>query len=138
MLRPVMARGEIKLIGATTTDEYRKFIKADGALDRRFQLVKVPEPTVEDCIDILKGLRETYQNFHGVFYTDESLESCVKLSVRYQTEKFLPDKAIDLMDESGAFIKSSKRIVIPDMQNYRKVLQSHKKLGDAIRHGNIE
>ena len=101
ILKPALARGELQLIGATTLNEYRK-IEKDGALERRFQPVMVNEPTIEETIQILKGLKEKYEDFHEVTYSDEALEACVTLSHRYIQDRFLPDKAIDLMDEAGS------------------------------------
>ncbi|MEJ8306977.1 ATP-dependent Clp protease ATP-binding subunit [Saccharibacillus sacchari] len=101
MLKPVLARGELQVIGATTLKEYRH-IEKDAALERRFQPVTVDEPTAEETVEILKGLRAKYEQFHGVRYPDETLEACVRLSSRYIQDRFLPDKAIDLLDESGA------------------------------------
>ncbi|PQP91112.1 ATP-dependent Clp protease ATP-binding subunit [Paenibacillus sp. AR247] len=101
ILKPVLARGELQVIGATTLKEYRQ-IEKDAALERRFQPVTVDEPTAEETIEILKGLRPKYEQFHGVRYPDETLEACVRLSSRYIQDRFLPDKAIDLLDESGA------------------------------------
>ena len=102
MLKPSLARGEIQCIGATTLTEYRKYIEKDGALERRFQVVMVEPPTVEETIRILQGLREKYEKHHGVKYTDKALEAAAKLSDRYITGRYLPDKAIDLIDESGS------------------------------------
>lgn len=101
ILKPALARGELQVIGATTLKEYRQ-IEKDAALERRFQPVMVNEPTPEQSIDILKGLRSKYEEYHGVTFTDETIEACVKLSHRYIQDRFLPDKAIDLMDEAGA------------------------------------
>ncbi len=105
MLKPPLARGEIQVIGATTVDEYRKYIEKDGALERRFQPVYVQEPTEEDTVKILLGLKKKFEDYHKVSYTDEAIEKAVKLSVRYITDRHLPDKAIDVMDEAGALVK---------------------------------
>ncbi len=105
MLKPALARGEMRCMGATTLDEYRKYIEKSGALERRFQMVLVPEPSVEDTIEILKGLRGRYEEFHGVRITDEALKDAVELSQRYITQRQLPDKAIDLIDEAGSRVK---------------------------------
>ncbi|MCH2651039.1 MAG: ATP-dependent Clp protease ATP-binding subunit, partial [Candidatus Marinimicrobia bacterium] len=102
MFKPSLARGDIHCIGATTMDEYRKYIEKDGALDRRFQKITVNPPSTEESMDILHGLKEQYQEHHKVEYTDKAIEACVHLSERYISEKFLPDKAIDVMDEAGA------------------------------------
>ena len=106
MLKPMLARGELHCIGATTLDEYRKYIEKDAALERRFQPVHVDEPTVEDTISILRGLKERYEVYHGVKITDSALVSAGILSDRYITDRFLPDKAIDLVDEACAMIKT--------------------------------
>lgn len=102
IMKPIMARGEIRIIGATTFDEYKKTIEKDGALDRRFQRIQVKEPSVLETIEILKGLRENYECYHRIKISDEALKAAAELSHRYVTGKFLPDKAIDLMDESAA------------------------------------
>ncbi|MHA7136995.1 AAA family ATPase [Rossellomorea arthrocnemi] len=101
ILKPALARGELQVIGATTLKEYRQ-IEKDAALERRFQPVLVNEPTPEEAIEILRGLKDKYENYHGVEFTDEAIEACVKLSHRYIQDRFLPDKAIDLMDEAGS------------------------------------
>ncbi|MDO7977417.1 MULTISPECIES: ATP-dependent Clp protease ATP-binding subunit [Oceanotoga] len=105
ILKPSLARGELKIIGATTMEEYRKHVEKDKALSRRFQPIDVGEPTVEDSIQILKGLKLSYEKHHGVEITDDAVESAVKLSQRYITDRFLPDKAIDLIDEASAKVK---------------------------------
>ena len=105
MLKPMLARGEIHVIGATTLNEYRKYIEKDGALERRFQKVKVSEPNVMDTITILRGLKERFEIFHGVTIKDSALVAAATLSDRYITDRYLPDKAIDLVDEACATIK---------------------------------
>src|SRR5574344_1255763 len=105
MLKPLLARGEIDCIGATTLNEYRQYIEKDRALERRFQTVLIGEPTVEDTITILRGLKERFESFHGVQITDGALVAAATLSNRYITNRFLPDKAIDLVDEACAGIK---------------------------------
>ena len=100
ILKPALSRGELQCIGATTLAEYRKYIEKDSALDRRFQSVKVDAPSIEDTIQILKGIQSKYEDHHNVNYTDKALEA-VKLTDRYVTGKFLPDKAIDAIDEAG-------------------------------------
>ncbi|MEO1006195.1 MAG: ATP-dependent Clp protease ATP-binding subunit, partial [Cyanobacteria bacterium J06638_38] len=102
MLKPALARGEIQCLGSTTLDEYRQYIERDAALERRFQKVMVGEPSVEDAIAILQGLRKTYEDFHKVKYTDEAIHTAVTFAERYITDRFLPDKAIDLIDEAGS------------------------------------
>lgn len=105
ILKPSLSRGEVQLIGATTHDEYRKYIEKDAALERRFQPINVEAPSVEDSIKILKGIRGGYEKHHGVVITDEAVEACVKLADRYISDRFLPDKAIDLMDEAAAKLR---------------------------------
>ena len=105
MLKPMLARGELHCIGATTLNEYRNYIEKDAALERRFQKVKINEPTVEDTISILRGLKERFETFHGVKIQDNALVSAAVLSNRYITDRFLPDKAIDLIDEACASIR---------------------------------
>ena len=105
MLKPMLARGELHTIGATTLDEYRKYIEKDAALERRFQPVLVGEPTVEDTISILRGLRERYEVHHGVKFKDSALVAAAVLSHRYITDRFLPDKAIDLIDEAASRLR---------------------------------
>ncbi len=105
MLKPALARGELRVIGATTLDEYRRNIERDAALARRFQPILVPEPTITDTVDILRGLRDPYEAHHQVRFTDEALVAAAELSDRYLTDRFLPDKAIDLMDQAGARVR---------------------------------
>jgi len=105
ILKPMLARGELHCIGATTLDEYRKYIEKDAALERRFQTVMVDQPTVEDTISILRGLKERFEIHHGVRITDSAIIACAVLSNRYITERFLPDKAIDLMDEAASMLR---------------------------------
>ncbi|MBT1018359.1 ATP-dependent Clp protease ATP-binding subunit [Canibacter sp. lx-72] len=107
ILKPLLARGELQTIGATTLDEYRKYFEKDAALERRFQPITVNEPSPAHAVNILKGLRESYENFHKVKITDEAIEAAVSLSSRYLQDKFLPDKAIDLIDEAGARLRLS-------------------------------
>ncbi|NSI90636.1 ATP-dependent chaperone ClpB [[Clostridium] scindens] len=124
MLKPMLARGELHCIGATTLDEYRQYIEKDAALERRFQPVMVDEPTVEDAISILRGLKERYEVFHGVKITDGALVAAATLSDRYISDRFLPDKAIDLVDEACALIKTeldSMPAELDEMQ--RKIMQ---------------
>ena len=104
MLKPALARGQLQVIGATTISEYRKYIESDAALERRLQPLLVKEPTLEQTLQILKAIASRYELHHGVDYTVESLEAAVKLSERYITDRFLPDKAIDLLDEAGALV----------------------------------
>ncbi len=120
MLKPMLARGELHCIGATTLDEYRKYIEKDPALERRFQPVQVDEPTVEDTISILRGLKERYEVFHGVKITDSALVSAAVLSNRYITDRFLPDKAIDLVDEACAMIKTELDSMPTELDELRR------------------
>ncbi len=139
MLKPALARGELQCIGATTLEEYRKFIERDGALERRFQTVNVDPPTPEDAFQILKGLREKYELFHGVTYTEDALASAVKLSDRYITGRFLPDKAIDLLDEAGARARLKSQSRPPDfkaMKQQVEQIQTDKE--NAIREQDYE
>ena len=124
LLKPLLARGELHCIGATTLDEYRQYIEKDAALERRFQQVLVDEPTVEDTISILRGLKERYEVFHGVKITDSALVAAATLSHRYISERFLPDKAIDLVDEACALIKTELDSMPTELDELRrKVLQ---------------
>nr|WP_288899601.1 ATP-dependent chaperone ClpB [uncultured Blautia sp.] len=124
MLKPMLARGELHCIGATTLDEYRQYIEKDAALERRFQPVMVDEPTVEDTISILRGLKERYEVFHGVKITDSALVAAATLSHRYITDRFLPDKAIDLVDEACALIKTELDSMPTELdEQRRKIMQ---------------
>ena len=124
MLKPMLARGELHTIGATTLDEYRKYIEKDAALERRFQPVLVGEPTVEDTISILRGLRERYQIHHKVNFKDAALVAAAVLSNRYITDRFLPDKAIDLVDEAASKLRmeiDSMPVELDEVQ--RRIMQ---------------
>ena len=124
MLKPMLARGELHCIGATTLDEYRQYIEKDAALERRFQPVMVEEPTVEDTISILRGLKERYEVFHGVKITDGALVAAATLSDRYISDRFLPDKAIDLVDEACALVKTELDSMPAEMEELnRKIMQ---------------
>lgn len=105
LLKPALARGELHAVGATTIDEYRRYIEKDAALERRFQPVMVSEPSVDDTIEILRGLIDVYEEHHQVHYTDEALVAAAELSDRYITDRFMPDKAIDLVDQAGARVR---------------------------------
>ena len=109
ILKPALARGEIRLIGATTVNEFRGSIEKDKALERRFQPINIPEPSEEECISMLCGIKKKYEAYHGVTITDLAVKTAVSMSVRYLPERFLPDKAIDLIDESAACLKMTKR-----------------------------
>ena len=126
MLKPMLARGELHCIGATTLDEYRQYIEKDAALERRFQPVMVDEPTVEDTISILRGLRERYEVFHGVKITDSALVAAATLSHRYITDRFLPDKAIDLVDEACALIKTELDSMPTELDEQRRKIDQMK------------
>lgn len=115
VMKPALSRGEIQVIGATTLDEFRKHIEKDGALERRFQQVQVDPPNLEDSVKILRGLRERYESHHKIRYTDEALRLCVELSDRYITGRFLPDKAIDVMDEAGSRMRLRNMVKPPDL-----------------------
>lgn len=120
MLKPMLARGELHCIGATTLDEYRQYIEKDAALERRFQPVMVEEPTVEDTISILRGLKERYEVYHGVKIMDNALVSAAVLSNRYISDRFLPDKAIDLVDEACALIKTELDSMPTELDELRR------------------
>ena len=126
MLKPMLARGELHCIGATTLDEYRQYIEKDAALERRFQPVMVDEPTVEDTISLLRGLRERYEVFHGVKITDSALVAAATLSHRYITDRFLPDKAIDLVDEACALIKTELDSMPTELDEQRRKIDQMK------------
>ncbi|GAB6150945.1 ATP-dependent Clp protease ATP-binding subunit [Clostridium novyi] len=123
ILKPALARGEIQCIGATTIDEYRKYIEKDSALERRFQPVNVGEPTKEESIEILKGLRDKYEAHHGVKITDDAIVAAVELSDRYITDRFLPDKAIDLIDEAGAKVRIKNLTAPPSLKDMEAELE---------------
>jgi ATP-dependent Clp protease ATP-binding subunit ClpC len=127
MLKPALSRGEIQCIGATTLDEYRKYIEKNGALERRFQSIIVDPPSIEESIEILKGLKDRYETHHRLRIPDVSIEQAVKLSARYVTDRFLPDKAIDVMDEAGARVRL-QRITPPPM-----VRELQRKINDVVR-----
>ncbi len=131
ILKPALARGELQCIGATTIDEYRKYIEKDAALERRFQPVMVEEPTPEESIEILKGLRDKYEGHHKVKITDKALESAVKLSHRYLPDRFLPDKAIDLVDEAAAKVKLSHHTAPSDLKKLEADLEKVRKEKEA-------
>jgi ATP-dependent Clp protease ATP-binding subunit ClpC len=124
IIKPALSRGELQCVGATTLNEYRKYIEKDAALERRFQQVKVEAPSVEQAIQILKGLRGKYESHHKARYTDEALEQCVILSDRYLTGRFLPDKAIDVMDESGARARIGSMTRPPNVKDIEKEIEA--------------
>src|SRR5438128_1309812 len=129
IIKPALSRGELQCVGATTMNEYRKYIEKDAALERRFQTVKVDAPTVEEAIEILKGLRPKYEAHHKAKLTDEALETAVKFSERYITGRFLPDKAIDVMDEAGARARINSMTGPPDLKDPRRPIGSFIFLG---------
>jgi ATP-dependent Clp protease ATP-binding subunit ClpC len=124
IIKPALSRGELQCVGATTFNEYRKYIEKDAALERRFQTVKVEAPTVEEAVQILKGLRPKYETHHKAKLTDEALEAAVRLSDRYITGRFLPDKAIDVMDEAGARVRINSMTRPPDMKEIEKNIET--------------
>ena len=131
ILKPSLARGELQCIGATTIDEYRKYIEKDAALERRFQPIKVDEPTSEESIEILKGLRDRYEAHHRVTITDEAIEAAVTLSSRYITDRFLPDKAIDLIDEAGSKVRLRSYTAPSNLKELEQNLTSVRNEKDA-------
>ncbi|MFZ5939721.1 MAG: ATP-dependent Clp protease ATP-binding subunit [Bacteroidota bacterium] len=139
MLKPALARGEIQCIGATTLDEYRQHIEKDGALERRFQKVLVEPTTVEETIEILNNIKERYEEHHNVFYTDDAIEACVKLTQRYISDRLLPDKAIDALDESGSRVHISNIVVPERIVNLEKEIESTKQEKiKAVKNQNFE
>src|SRR5499427_5120418 len=124
IIKPALSRGELQCVGATTLNEYRKYIEKDAALERRFQTVKVEAPSVEEAVEILKGLRSKYEAHHKARLTDEALEAAVRLSDRYITSRFLPDKAIDVMDEAGARARINSMTRLPDVKELEKEIES--------------
>ena len=139
ILKPALARGDVQVIGATTIEEYRKYIEKDAALERRFQPVQVEEPTEEESIEILKGLRKLYEKHHHVQITDEGVEASVRLSARYVNDRFLPDKAIDLMDEAAAKARLGMMHGSDDMmQLNREIHQTELDMEHALQEGDIE
>ncbi|NLY77216.1 MAG: ATP-dependent Clp protease ATP-binding subunit [Tissierellia bacterium] len=123
ILKPILARGEIQVIGATTIDEYRKYIEKDAALERRFQPVMVEEPTVEDTVKILLGLRDRYEAHHGIKISDEAIKAAAELSNRYITDRFLPDKAIDLIDEASSMVKINSYVAPDGLKDLEEKLE---------------
>ncbi|RKY87407.1 ATP-dependent Clp protease ATP-binding subunit [candidate division KSB1 bacterium] len=139
MFKPALARGELQCIGVTTYDEYRQYIEKDGALERRFQKIIVDPPSVEETLEILKGLRSKYEEHHKVRYTDEAIEAAVYLSDRYITDKFLPDKAIDVMDETGSRVHLAHFIVPEDILEIEKEIEElNKKKENAVKSQEFE
>ncbi len=122
ILKPALARGELQCMGATTLEEFRKYIEKDAALERRFQSVKIGEPSVPEAMEILFGLRRTYEEFHKVSISDEALEAAVNLAERYISDRFLPDKAIDLIDEAGSRVHLANNPAVPELRSLKKEL----------------
>ena len=139
ILKPALSRGELQVIGATTIDEYRKYIEKDAALERRFQPITVKEPTREETLEILRGLRGRYESHHHLAISDEALTAAVDLSVRYLPQRFLPDKAIDLMDEAAAQARLSGTTQSPELKRLEsRVSQTSHQLADAVRRQDFE
>jgi len=139
MLKPALARGELQCVGASTLNEYRKYIEKDGALERRFQTVIVDPPTVEETIEILKGLRKRYEDHHRIVIPDESLDAAAKLSERYITDRFLPDKAIDVIDEAGARARIGAQVPPPEVSELKAKLEMiNREKEGAVRDQNFE
>ena len=139
MLKPALARGEIQCIGATTLDEYRKNIEKDGALERRFQKVIVEPTTAEETLQILKNIKEKYEDHHNVSYTDEALEACVKLSERYITDRNFPDKAIDALDEAGSRVHLTNINVPKEIEEQEKLIEEARSMkAEAVKSQNFE
>ncbi|MBN1162384.1 ATP-dependent Clp protease ATP-binding subunit [Patescibacteria group bacterium] len=135
ILKPALSRGELQMVGATTIDEYRKYIEKDAALERRFQQIMVNEPTTEDTIEILKGLRERYEKHHNVRILDGAIETAVKMSDRYISDRFLPDKAIDIVDEACALVRLSQ---VKEPENLKKVEEEINEIKDKLRDKDIK
>jgi len=135
ILKPALARGEMQAIGATTIDEYRKHVEKDAALERRFQPVMVEEPSTEDAISILKGLRDRYEAHHRVEITDAAIEAAVRLSDRFVTDRFLPDKAVDLIDEAASRVRLSTFVAPPDLKELESKLEEVRKEKEAAVQG---
>ncbi len=139
ILKPALARGELQCVGATTLDEYRKYIEKDAALERRFQPVIVDEPTPEDTIEILKGLKDRYEAHHRVTITDDAIDAAVKLSVRYITDRFLPDKAIDLIDEASSKVRIGAYQAPPDLKGLEDALEAvQREKSEAVNNQDYE
>jgi ATP-dependent Clp protease ATP-binding subunit ClpC len=139
MLKPALARGELQCVGASTLNEYRKYIEKDGALERRFQTVIVDPPTIEETIEILKGLRQRYEDHHRIVIPDLTLDEAAKLSERYITDRFLPDKAIDVIDEAGARARLAAQVPPPEVARLKEDLEGiNREKEEAVRDQNFE
>ncbi|WP_283679789.1 ATP-dependent Clp protease ATP-binding subunit [Lentilactobacillus sp. Marseille-Q4993] len=138
ILKPALARGELQMIGATTLDEYQKYIESDSALERRFAKVTVDEPTAEETAEILKGLRPKYEKHHQIEITDEAIDAAVELSTRYISDRFLPDKAIDLMDEAAAKVRIDKLETGKPVDTHQQITELYSQLNEALVDQNYE
>ena len=139
ILKPALSRGEIQVIGATTLDEYRKYVEKDSALERRFQSVIIEEPTIEESIEIIKGLKPKYEDHHKLIISDEAIDAAVKLSSKYITDRFLPDKAIDVLDEASSKVRLKVSTLSPEGKELEKELRTLiKEKEDAIRNQEFE
>src|SRR5438034_3017304 len=132
ILKPALARGELQTIGATTLDEYRKYLERDSALERRFQQIKVEEPSIDDTVQILRGLRDRYEAHHKVRITDEALEAAAKLADRYISDRFLPDKAIDVMDEAASRVRLQATLPPPELREVENELRKVRGEKEAV------
>lgn len=135
ILKPALSRGELQAVGATTLDEYRKHVEKDAALERRFQPINVSEPTVEETVEILRGLRDRYEAHHKVKITDEAIEAAAKLSDRYVSDRFLPDKAVDLIDESASRVRLRAYVTPPSLKDLQEQLEEVRKEKEAAVQG---
>src|SRR5690625_4053492 len=135
ILKPMLARGELQTIGATTLDEYRKHIEKDAALERRFQPIQVDEPSVEDTVEILRGLRDRYEAHHRVSITDEALQAAATMADRYVSDRFLPDKAVDLIDEAGARLRIQRMSTPPEIKEYEERIEKVRQEKEAAIDG---
>src|SRR5688572_27714636 len=133
ILKPALARGELRAVGATTLNEYQKFFEKDKALERRFQKVMIDEPSVEDAISILRGLKDRYETHHHVRIKDEAIISAVELSARYITDRFLPDKAIDLIDEAAAKLRLEMNSMPEELDTHERQIRQLEIEREAIK-----
>ncbi len=139
ILKPALARGQLRLIGATTIEEYRRHVEKDAALERRLQSIMVPEPTLKDVVEILKGLRHHYEEYHGVSMSDEVIHDAVNLADRYVSERFMPDKAIDVMDEAASKVRVAHGVVLPEARRLQREINIlSDKMEEAVNSENYE
>ena len=139
ILKPALSRGEIQVIGATTLDEYRKYVEKDSALERRFQSVIIEEPTIDESIEIIRGLKPKYEDHHKLIISDEAIDAAVRLSSKYITDRFLPDKAIDVLDEASSKVRLKVSTLSPEGKELEKELRNLiKEKEDAIRNQEFE